>query len=100
MSRASTPSAQPPRSIWRLRLWTLALPVAWLILLLGEPLAIVFLIALAVPVDQVPPYSLGVTLDNLRLVETDPLYIEALLKSLRVASASTLICAVMGFPMA
>ena len=78
----------------------LALPVAWLTLLLAAPLAIVVLIAFAQPVDGVPPYSLGTRLDNLTLVATDPLYRDALFRSIRVAGVSTLICLLMGFPMA
>jgi putrescine transport system permease protein len=78
----------------------LALPVAWLVLLLGAPLAIVVAIAFALPVDGVPPYSLGFTLDNLWLVVSDPMYRDALLRSVRVAGVSTLICLGMGYPMA
>jgi putrescine transport system permease protein len=82
------------------RLWVLALPAGWLILLLAAPLAIVLLIAFAAPADGVPPYTLGFSLDNLRLVASDPLYLDALLRSLRVAGVSTLVCLVIGFPMA
>ena len=82
------------------RLWILALPVAWLLLLLAAPLAIVLLIAFARPADGVPPYSLAASLDNLSLVATDPLYRGALLRSVRVAGLSTLVCLLMGFPMA
>ena len=35
-----------------------------------------------------------------RLVATDPLYRDALFRSLRVAGVSTLVCLVVGFPMA
>lgn len=80
--------------------WVLAGPVLWLCLLLAAPLAIVGLIALAQPADGVPPYSLGFTLDNLWLVASDPLYRDALLRSVRVAGVSTLVCLVAGFPMA
>ncbi|HEY0182359.1 MAG TPA: ABC transporter permease subunit [Rhodopila sp.] len=82
------------------RLWVIALPAAWLVLLLATPLAIVLLIAFAQPADGVPPYSLGLSLDNLMLVASDPLYREALLRSVRVASVSTVVCLVVGFPMA
>jgi putrescine transport system permease protein len=82
------------------RRWVLALPVAWLLLLLAAPLGIVVLIAFADSADGVPPYNLGFTLENLWLVAGDPLYRDALLRSLRVAGVSTLICLVMGFPMA
>jgi putrescine transport system permease protein len=69
-------------------------------LLLGAPLGIILLIAFAVPADGVPPYTLGFSLDNLWLVASDPLYRDALLRSLRVAGISTVICLAMGFPMA
>jgi len=78
----------------------LAVPVGWLILLLVAPLAIVVLIAFALPADGVPPYSIGFSLDNLLLVSSDPLYRDALLRSLRVAGVSTVACLVIGFPMA
>jgi putrescine transport system permease protein len=80
--------------------WVLAGPVLWLFMLLAAPMAIVGLIALAQPADGVPPYSLGFTLDNLWLVASDPLYRDALLRSVRVAGVSTLVCLVAGFPMA
>jgi putrescine transport system permease protein len=63
-------------------------------------LTIVLLIAFALPADGVPPYSLSFSLDNLALVATDPLYLDALLRSLRVAWVSTVVCLLMGFPMA
>jgi putrescine transport system permease protein len=69
-------------------------------LLLGAPLGIILLIAFGVPADGVPPYTLGFSLDNLWLVASDPLYRDALLRSLRVAGISTVICLAMGFPMA
>jgi putrescine transport system permease protein len=95
-----TPARPSSSSPAHTKIWILALPVAWLILLLAAPLAIVQLIAFALPADGVPPYTLGLSLDNLRLVATDPLYRDALLRSLRVAGVSTVICLAMGFPMA
>jgi putrescine transport system permease protein len=80
--------------------WVLAFPAAWLLVLLAAPLAIVTMIALALPADGIPPYSLGVSLDNLELVASDPIYRDALLRSVRVAGLSTLACLLMGFPMA
>lgn len=78
----------------------LRIPILWLLLTLGAPLVIVFLIALAEPADRIPPYTLGLSLDNLTTVATDPLYRDALLRSLRVAGISTAACLVLGFPMA
>jgi len=78
----------------------LAVPALWLIVLLGAPLAIVALIAFAQPSDSIPPYAIGFTLDNLRLVATDPLYRDALVRSLWIAGVSTFVCLLAGFPMA
>jgi putrescine transport system permease protein len=82
------------------RIFVLAVPWAWLALFLGAPLVIVGVIALAETADGVPPYDLTWTLDNLRLVATDPLYRDALGLSLKVAGISTLICLLLGYPMA
>jgi len=78
----------------------LAVPSLWLALMLGAPLAIVVLIAFAQPADGIPPYAIDFTLDNLMLVATDPLYRDALLRSVWLAGVSTLICLLAGFPMA
>jgi putrescine transport system permease protein len=78
----------------------LALPALWLLLFQAAPLAIVALIALAEPTDAVPPYALGLTLENLITVATEPLYRDALLRSLRVAGISTALCLLIGYPMA
>ena len=80
--------------------WVLMLPVGWLVALLAVPLGNILLIALAQPADRVPPYSLDVTPDNLWLVVSDPLYLEALLRSVRVAGVATMICLLLGFPLA
>jgi putrescine transport system permease protein len=82
------------------RALVLSVPWAWLLLFLAAPVAIVGLIALAEPADGVPPYELTWTLDNLRLVATDPLYRAALGLSLKVAGISTIACLLLGYPMA
>jgi len=82
------------------RAWVLATPSLWLLLSLGAPLGIIVLIALGQPADAVPPYVLGISLDNLVAVATDPIYRGALLRSLRLASWSTVACLLAGFPMA
>ena len=78
----------------------LAVPGLWLALFLVAPLCIVLLIALAEPADGVPPYRIGLSLDNLVTVLTDPLYRAALLLSLKVAGIATLACLLAGYPMA
>lgn len=78
----------------------LAVPWVWLLLFLIAPLVLVAAIALADPADGVPPLTLGLTLDNLVLVATDPLYRDALWLSLKLAAISTMLCLAIGYPMA
>lgn len=89
----------------------LALPWAWLGVLLIVPLAIVVKISLAVSADGIPPYSALVQwagwvphvawhTDSYALVLGDPFYAQALLLSLKVAGVSTLVCLLVGYPMA
>jgi putrescine transport system permease protein len=83
------------------RVLVLAVPWSWLAIFLLAPCAIVLAIALAAPVDAVPPFSLAQPgWDNLVLVATDPLYRTALALSLKVAGLSTLACLLAGYPMA
>ena len=75
----------------------LALPWAWLGLFLLAPAAIVLKISLAAPADGVPPYSallhwgaswlprIAISLDSYALILGDPLYLHALLLSVKVA---------------
>ena len=90
----------------------LALPWAWLGLFLLAPAAIVLKISLAAPADGVPPYSAllnwdtgwlpraTIDLDSYALILGDPLYLHALLLSVQVAGISTLVCLLVGYPMA
>jgi putrescine transport system permease protein len=90
----------------------LALPWAWLGFFLVAPAAIVLKISLAAPADAVPPYTallhwdaralphLAITLDSYALILGDPLYLHALLLSVKVAGISTLVCLLAGYPMA
>ena len=80
--------------------WLIGFPVMWLLLVSAAPVAIVGLIALAQPADGIPPYSLGIDFESLALVVSDPLYRDALLRSVRVAGLSTLVCLLAGYPMA
>ena len=84
---------------------------AWLGLFLLAPLAIVVKIALSSPAEGMPPYAPLVNWSDGRpglaidpgafvLVLTDPLYRDALLLSLRIAAVATLLCLLIGYPMA
>jgi putrescine transport system permease protein len=90
----------------------LLLPAAWMALFFAAPFGIVASIGLAESVEGVPPYAallrwredggpyLQLNLDNFRLLFEDPFYIEAYLRSLRVAAISALLCLLVGYPMA
>jgi putrescine transport system permease protein len=84
---------------------------AWLALLLIAPLAIVVKIAFSGISDGMPPYAPlvewtdgwphpSIALDAFQLVLTDPLYRDALVLSLRIASVATAVCLLIGYPMA
>jgi putrescine transport system permease protein len=89
----------------------IALPYAWLAIFFALPLLTVLRISLSEPVLGTPPYSpllarteagLAVVgrLDNYALVLSDPLYLDALVVSLRTAFVSTVVCLLIGYPMA
>jgi putrescine transport system permease protein len=86
-------------------------PFAWLVLLLLVPLLLILKISLAEPAIGQPPYTplfdLGAdgtrwsgNLANYRLLATDTLYLEALWYSVGIAALSTLLCLLLGYPMA
>jgi putrescine transport system permease protein len=91
--------------------WLLAgLPLAWLAIFFLLPLGIVLRISLAEPVLAQPPYSPlfdpgggampQIDTGNYRALFTDGLYAASLLGSLRMAAISTLLCLLVGYPMA
>ncbi|MBN8927280.1 MAG: ABC transporter permease subunit [Rhodospirillales bacterium] len=99
-SGPASPAPRPPPARGGGAVVVLAVPWIWLLLFLIAPTVIVAAIALAQPADGVPPFTLGLTLDNLALVLTDPFYRDALGLSLKLAAVSTGICLVIGYPMA
>jgi putrescine transport system permease protein len=90
----------------------LALPAAWMLLFFAAPFAIVLSIGFAEPAEGIPPYTsplrwaegalpaLQLNFANFALLLEDPFYIEALLRSLRVAAISATLCLLVGYPMA
>jgi putrescine transport system permease protein len=94
------------------RLLVLAPPYLWLALFFLAPFAIVLKIALAQFSESVPPFTpliahggplglaIRVHLDNFAALAQDPLYAKALLGSLRIAAVWTLLCLLIGYPMA
>ncbi len=89
----------------------IAVPYLWLIIFFLLPCLIIFKISLAQPVVSQPPYtpllsvddtglSLGASLANYIFLLGDSLYISAYLNSLKVAALSTLLCLLLGYPLA
>ncbi len=82
------------------RILSLAFSWAWLLLFSIVPLGIILVIALARPADTVPPFGFAVDPGNFMIAATDGLYRSAFWLSLRTASISTVMCLLIGYPMA
>ncbi|MCU0986391.1 MAG: ABC transporter permease subunit [Acetobacteraceae bacterium] len=106
MNRGGADTGRP------MRLLLLALPYAWLLLFFLLPFLIVAKIALSEAAVGIPPYAplLRWTEENVltvvlnfgsvtTLIE-DSFYLEAYLRSLRVAAISAILCLLLGYPMA
>ena len=87
-------------------------PLLWLGLFFGLPFLIIARISLSEVVIGLPPYSdllswaedgmlqLRLNFANFMLLWQDSLYLDAFINSLRVAATATLICLLIGYPMA
>ena len=82
-------------------------PSLWLLALFAVPFLIVLKISFSEVRLAMPPYSallehgrLQPHLSNYAFLFTDPLYVRSLLYSLQVAAVSTLLCILIGYPMA
>jgi putrescine transport system permease protein len=111
-----SPAAKPARRklAWRLPgqyLLVVIPPYIWLLLFFVIPFAIVFKISLAESAIAQPPYTafyeyvddvltFRVSFANYLFLLTDSLYFDAYVSSLRIAAISTLICLVVGYPIA
>jgi len=90
----------------------IALPYLWLTLFFLVPFLIVFKISLAEPLLAMPPYTdlfdfsqdavswVRVTLNNFLFVLQDELYLYTYWSSVKIASISTLLVLLVGYPMA
>jgi putrescine transport system permease protein len=87
------------------------LPLLWLVLFFAAPFLVVLKISFAEAVVSQPPYTPLIkfaadgwhflaSAANYLLLAGDPLYIDAYLNSLWTAGVSTLICLLIGYPMA
>lgn len=94
------------------RVLVLAPAWAWMGLFFLVPFVIVLGIAFAEPSETLPPYApllrwsgeataiLQLNLANFQLLWSDPYYLDAYLRSLRVAAISATLCLLVGYPMA
>lgn len=94
------------------RYLAVAPPYLWLLLFFLVPFVLALKISFAEPIFDQPPYtavfewSKGLipefkgTLENYRFLTTDNLYILAYLNSIKIAVVSTLLCLLIGYPMA
>jgi len=107
----ATAASDPPSR--RLGRWTnIGLPYLWLGLFFLLPFVIVLGISVAEPALAQPPYTalwewvedgvfaIRISLLNYMLVLTDDLYLAALLGSLWIALVCTILCLLIGYPMA
>jgi len=94
------------------RYFVISVPYVWLLVFFFIPFLFVFKISFSDPIIAQPPFTplfdwskdsfdvfLG-TLDNYRFLTEDNLYWLSYLKSARVAAISTLLCLLLGYPMA
>jgi len=93
------------------RLWqrtVIGVPYFWLLVFFLAPFAIILKITLADPVVAVPPVTpffdaeagILATLDNYRFLTEDDLYWISYLRSIKAALLTTLLCLLIGYPMA
>lgn len=92
--------------------WALVTPYAWLLLFFLAPFFIIVKISLADPIVAMPPFSalidwaasgwerIQITLDNYLFLFADRYYSTIYLNSLKMAAISTLLCLLLGYPMA
>ena len=104
------------KSVVRNRRWggrhlVIAFPYAWMVLFFLIPFAIILKISLAETQVAIPPYSALVAyaeekltfifnIGNYLYLLQDEMYLDSYLQSLRVASISTLLCLLIGYPIA
>ena len=91
--------------------WFVFTPYFWLVAFFFIPLALIFKISISVSEWGMPPYkdlfeftdgkfSINSTLANYVFIFSDPFYIRSYLNSLSLALISTLVCLLIGYPIA
>jgi putrescine transport system permease protein len=90
------------------RRYAVAIPYVWLLIFFLAPFAIILKISIADPVIAQPPFTplfddaggFQGTADNFGFLLTDKLYVITYLKSVLMAAGATILCLLLGFPMA
>ena len=90
------------------RRYAVAIPYVWLLIFFLAPFAIILKISMADPVIAQPPFTplfddaggFQGTVDNFGFLLTDKLYVITYLKSVMMAAGATILCLLLGFPMA
>lgn len=88
--------------------FTILIPYIWLLVFFLAPFVIILKISLVDPVIAQPPVtsffnpdgSIAASADNFRFLLGDRLYVLTYLNSVMMASVATLLCLLLGFPMA
>ena len=91
--------------------WFVFTPSLWLVLFFFVPLALIFKISISVSEWGMPPYrdlffltenglKINSTLGNYLFIFSDPFYIRSYLNSLSLAFTSTVLCLLIGYPIA
>jgi putrescine transport system permease protein len=92
--------------------WAVLAPYAWLLLFFLAPFFVILKISLADPIIALPPFTplfdwaaggwqkLQLTFDNYLFLFQDPYYATIYLSSLKMAAISTVLCLLLGYPMA
>ena len=99
-------TAARPERLWRRTV--AGVPYLWLLVFFLAPFAIVLRISFADPLIGQPPFTpfydeargIQLTADNYRFLTEDDLYWVSYLKSVRIAAVATLLCLLIGYPMA
>ncbi len=99
----------PPRTRWMDRRgWSdiiIGTPYVWLVVFFLLPFLIVVAMSVATRTPTAPPFSFGgdhplINLEAYRRIFTDDLYLRAFLTSLGNAAVATVLCLLLGYPMA
>lgn len=87
------------KDLWWRRL-IVVLPYLWLFVFFVLPFIIILKISLADPIMARPPFSQTVSADNFIFLFNDKLYAITYFRSLVLAASATVLCLLLGFPMA